>query len=79
MQFVKHSILKCNTDVIIFLCCFSVDASFLCIYLQVCHHCNKNGATAGCENKRCRRSYHYPCAIEANAEAIEERNEGSYK
>ncbi|XP_051762127.1 nascent polypeptide-associated complex subunit alpha, muscle-specific form isoform X2 [Ctenopharyngodon idella] len=45
----------------------------------LCHHCNKNGATAGCENKRCRRSYHYPCAIEANAKAIEDFTEGSYK
>ncbi|XP_048049677.1 uncharacterized protein phf11 isoform X2 [Megalobrama amblycephala] len=45
----------------------------------LCHHCNKNGATAGCENKRCRRSYHYPCAIEAKAETIEDHIEGSYK
>ncbi|ROI57081.1 PHD finger protein 11 [Anabarilius grahami] len=45
----------------------------------LCHHCNKNGATAGCENKRCRRSYHYPCAIEAKAETIEDNDKGSYK
>ncbi|XP_067264876.1 serine-rich adhesin for platelets isoform X1 [Chanodichthys erythropterus] len=45
----------------------------------LCHHCNKNGATAGCENKRCRRSYHYPCAIEAKAETIEDHIEGRYK
>ncbi|XP_042587029.1 uncharacterized protein PB18E9.04c-like isoform X3 [Cyprinus carpio] len=33
----------------------------------LCHYCKKNGATAGCEVKHCKRSYHYPCAIEDRA------------
>ncbi|XP_067300922.1 uncharacterized protein phf11 [Pseudorasbora parva] len=45
----------------------------------ICHHCKKNGATAGCDLKRCMRSYHYPCAIEASARAIEDITKGSYK
>ncbi|XP_039511796.1 uncharacterized protein phf11 isoform X2 [Pimephales promelas] len=44
-----------------------------------CHHCKKRGATAGCDLKRCKHSYHYPCAIEARARAIENYDEGTYK
>ncbi|XP_056611566.1 histone-lysine N-methyltransferase 2A [Triplophysa dalaica] len=44
----------------------------------VCHHCQRRGATAGCEVKSCKRSYHYPCANEANASVIEDLNEGRY-
>ncbi|XDV30410.1 hypothetical protein PO909_033339 [Leuciscus waleckii] len=43
-----------------------------------CHHCKKRGATAGCDVKRCKHSYHYPCAIEARARAIEDNTEGKY-
>ncbi|KAK2904977.1 hypothetical protein Q8A67_006776 [Cirrhinus molitorella] len=43
-----------------------------------CHLCKKIGATAGCDVKRCKRSYHYPCAIEDNARTIEDPSEGSY-
>ncbi|XP_058642542.1 mucin-2 isoform X2 [Onychostoma macrolepis] len=39
----------------------------------LCHHCKKNGATAGCDVKRCKRSYHYPCAIEDRGRALEDR------
>ncbi|XP_016309637.1 uncharacterized protein phf11 isoform X2 [Sinocyclocheilus anshuiensis] len=39
----------------------------------LCHLCKKNGATAGCDVKRCKRSYHYPCAIEDRARALEDR------
>ncbi|KAL1267795.1 hypothetical protein QQF64_033158 [Cirrhinus molitorella] len=37
-----------------------------------CHRCKKNGATAGCDEKRCKRSYHYPCAIEDHARTNED-------
>ncbi|KAK7169142.1 hypothetical protein R3I93_005210 [Phoxinus phoxinus] len=43
-----------------------------------CHHCKKRGATAGCELKRCKHSYHYPCAINARARAIENNPPGRY-
>ncbi|XP_059356770.1 proteoglycan 4, partial [Carassius carassius] len=38
----------------------------------ICHYCKKNGATAGCDVKRCKRSYHFPCAIEDRATINEE-------
>ncbi|XP_073702271.1 uncharacterized protein [Garra rufa] len=37
-----------------------------------CHRCKKNGATAGCDVKRCKRSYHYPCAIKDHARIHED-------
>ncbi|KAM9343628.1 uncharacterized protein phf11 isoform 2-T2 [Pholidichthys leucotaenia] len=43
-----------------------------------CSHCKKRGATAGCENGRCKRSYHYPCAVEAKASPYEEEDKGIY-
>ncbi|XP_026073814.1 uncharacterized protein LOC113053201 isoform X3 [Carassius auratus] len=45
----------------------------------LCYHCKKNGATAGCDLKRCKRSYHYPCAIEARATTDEDLKKGSFK
>ncbi|XP_043105301.1 pleckstrin homology domain-containing family O member 2-like isoform X3 [Puntigrus tetrazona] len=45
----------------------------------VCHYCKRAGATAGCDVKRCKRSYHYPCAIKDRARAAENSNEGSYR
>ncbi|XP_058642546.1 uncharacterized protein LOC131546721 isoform X2 [Onychostoma macrolepis] len=45
----------------------------------LCHHCKQNGATAGCDVKRCKRSYHYPCAIEDRGRALEDSTKGSYK
>ncbi|XP_016298487.1 flocculation protein FLO11-like isoform X3 [Sinocyclocheilus anshuiensis] len=45
----------------------------------LCHHCKKNGATAGCDLKRCKRSYHFPCAIEARATIDEDINKGRFK
>ncbi|XP_060785205.1 uncharacterized protein phf11 isoform X3 [Neoarius graeffei] len=44
-----------------------------------CYKCGLNGATAGCEVKSCRRSYHYPCAIEAHAKSVEDRQIGIFK
>lgn len=31
---------------------------------QVCYHCKKKGASIGCWIRNCRRSFHFPCAIE---------------
>nr|XP_046260069.1 suppressor protein SRP40 isoform X3 [Scatophagus argus] len=44
----------------------------------VCTRCKKKGATAGCEVKRCKRSYHYPCAVQEGAKTIEDEEKGSY-
>ncbi|TRY97075.1 hypothetical protein DNTS_027271 [Danionella cerebrum] len=45
---------------------------------DTCHYCERNGATVGCEVKRCKRSYHYPCSIQDQARAIEDTDAGSY-
>ncbi|KAM3608437.1 uncharacterized protein V6R79_025356 [Siganus canaliculatus] len=44
----------------------------------VCSHCRDKGATVGCEVKRCQKSYHYPCAIEAGAESVEDQEQEKY-
>ncbi|MCJ8732240.1 hypothetical protein PDJAM_G00209060 [Pangasius djambal] len=44
-----------------------------------CSYCKKNGATAGCEVKSCKRSYHYPCAHKANAISEEDQNKGIFR
>ncbi|KTF83095.1 hypothetical protein cypCar_00014689 [Cyprinus carpio] len=46
---------------------------------DLCHHCKKNGATAGCDLKRCKRSYHFPCAMEARATVDEDIDKGRFK
>ncbi|KAM8748700.1 PHD finger protein 11 isoform 2-T2 [Acanthopagrus schlegelii] len=38
----------------------------------ICSRCKKKGATAGCEVKRCKKSYHYPCAILEGAKVFED-------
>uniref|UniRef100_I3JHP2 PHD-type domain-containing protein n=1 Tax=Oreochromis niloticus TaxID=8128 RepID=I3JHP2_ORENI len=43
-----------------------------------CNHCKKKGATAGCEVKRCKKSYHYPCAVKEGATTIEDDDQGRY-
>ncbi|KAL7881328.1 hypothetical protein AOLI_G00081760 [Acnodon oligacanthus] len=43
-----------------------------------CHRCGKKGATAGCEMRRCKRSYHYPCAIQDDARAVEKVSKGFF-
>lgn len=43
-----------------------------------CPKCKKKGATAGCEVKRCKRSYHYPCAVQEGAHTVEDADEGNY-
>ncbi|XP_049903981.1 uncharacterized protein LOC126392577 isoform X1 [Epinephelus moara] len=44
----------------------------------VCKRCTKSGATAGCEVKRCKKSYHYPCAVKDKAIIIEDTKEEKY-
>ncbi|XP_053090286.1 uncharacterized protein phf11 isoform X2 [Pangasianodon hypophthalmus] len=44
-----------------------------------CSYCKKNGATAGCEVKSCKRSYHYPCAHKASAKSEEDQNKGIFR
>ncbi|KAM7407166.1 hypothetical protein PAMA_003074 [Pampus argenteus] len=44
-----------------------------------CFKCKKKGATAGCENSRCKRSYHYPCAVREGAQPVEDADEGKYQ
>ncbi|CAJ1079685.1 uncharacterized protein LOC108901283 [Xyrichtys novacula] len=43
-----------------------------------CSECKRSGATAGCENSRCKKSYHYPCAVKDGAEIFEETDAGKY-
>ncbi|XP_068428503.1 PHD finger protein 6-like isoform X4 [Clinocottus analis] len=44
----------------------------------ICNKCKKKGATAGCENKRCKKSYHYPCAVKDGAKNVEDAEHGKY-
>ncbi|KAF4086761.1 hypothetical protein AMELA_G00088130 [Ameiurus melas] len=43
-----------------------------------CALCKKKGATAGCEVKSCKRSYHYPCAKKARALPEEDQSNGTF-
>ncbi|XP_071329714.1 uncharacterized protein phf11 [Trachinotus anak] len=43
-----------------------------------CNKCKKKGATAGCEVRRCKKSYHYPCAVQEGAKITEEPDNGKY-
>uniref|UniRef100_A0A667Y894 PHD-type domain-containing protein n=1 Tax=Myripristis murdjan TaxID=586833 RepID=A0A667Y894_9TELE len=43
-----------------------------------CDKCKKKGATAGCERRQCKKSFHYPCAIEKGAVVIEDAVKGKY-
>lgn len=47
-------------------------------FLEVCHKCRKRGATAGCEVRRCKKSYHYPCAIQDGAVMVEDADKGMF-
>ena len=49
------------------------------VYLpKICHKCKKRGATAGCEVGRCKKSYHYPCAVSDGAEVFNEGDKGVF-
>ncbi|XP_056279699.1 uncharacterized protein LOC130199881 isoform X2 [Pseudoliparis swirei] len=44
----------------------------------MCNKCKKKGATAGCEVKRCKKSYHYPCAVQDGAHSVEDAAQGEF-
>ncbi|XP_039601811.1 PHD finger protein 6-like isoform X2 [Polypterus senegalus] len=44
-----------------------------------CYSCKKTGATIGCEIKKCKKSYHYPCAKEQKAITIENKVKGTFE
>ncbi|XP_073329223.1 uncharacterized protein phf11 [Pagrus major] len=44
----------------------------------ICSRCKKKGATAGCEVKRCKKSYHYPCAVHEGAEIVDDSEKGCF-
>ncbi|XP_035249086.1 uncharacterized protein phf11 isoform X1 [Anguilla anguilla] len=44
-----------------------------------CARCKRTGATVGCEVKRCKKSYHYPCAVVDDAKNIEDDDNGIFK
>ncbi|KAM4730834.1 uncharacterized protein phf11 isoform 2-T2 [Anableps anableps] len=44
----------------------------------LCSHCKKKGATAGCEVGRCKKTFHYPCAVEGGAKTFEDDQHGKY-
>ncbi|NXN94055.1 PHF11 protein, partial [Rhinopomastus cyanomelas] len=45
----------------------------------VCNFCRKKGATVGCEEKACRRSYHYFCALCDDAAIETDEVNGIYR
>ncbi|XP_041857785.1 serine/threonine-protein kinase pakB isoform X2 [Melanotaenia boesemani] len=44
----------------------------------ICYHCKKKGATVGCEVKRCKKSFHYPCAVDGGDKPFEDKQHGKY-
>ncbi|XP_031149813.1 uncharacterized protein phf11 isoform X2 [Sander lucioperca] len=44
----------------------------------ICNFCKLKGATAGCEVRRCKRSYHYPCAVQDKAKIVEDADRGEF-
>ncbi|KAJ8410062.1 hypothetical protein AAFF_G00211030, partial [Aldrovandia affinis] len=44
-----------------------------------CSQCKRRGATVGCEIRKCKRSFHYQCAMEANAKNVEDVRRGVFK
>ncbi|NXD68488.1 PHF11 protein, partial [Eolophus roseicapillus] len=45
----------------------------------VCNFCHKKGATVGCEERACRRSYHYFCALCDDAATETDEVNGIYR
>ncbi|XP_042350916.1 histone-lysine N-methyltransferase SETD1B [Plectropomus leopardus] len=43
-----------------------------------CNRCQIKGATAGCEVMRCKKSYHYPCAVKDRAKIIEDADKEKF-
>ncbi|XP_033866545.3 uncharacterized protein LOC117406568 isoform X1 [Acipenser ruthenus] len=44
-----------------------------------CFKCKKSGATVGCEVKKCKRSYHFLCALKDNAKKEEDMDRGLFR
>ncbi|KAK1169968.1 hypothetical protein AOXY_G8892 [Acipenser oxyrinchus oxyrinchus] len=44
-----------------------------------CFRCKKSGATVGCEVKKCKRSYHFLCALKDNAKKEEDIDRGLFR
>ncbi|KAK5890133.1 hypothetical protein CesoFtcFv8_013690 [Champsocephalus esox] len=44
----------------------------------ICNKCKTRGATVGCEVGRCKKSYHYPCAVEERAKIVEDVTKEKY-
>lgn len=44
-----------------------------------CFRCKKSGATVGCEVKKCKRSYHFLCALKDNAKKEEDMDRGLFR
>ncbi|XP_034069627.1 actin cytoskeleton-regulatory complex protein PAN1-like isoform X2 [Gymnodraco acuticeps] len=60
---------------------FSVDDVFIEVKRGrqlICNKCKKRGATVGCEVRRCKKSYHYPCAVEERAKIVEDVTKEEY-
>lgn len=49
------------------------------LLLQMCSFCQKKGATVGCEERACRRSYHYFCALCDDAAVEIDQVNGVYR
>lgn len=47
--------------------------------MQVCNFCRKKGATVGCEERACRRSYHFFCALCDDAAVETDEVNGVYR
>ncbi|NXB74312.1 PHF11 protein, partial [Donacobius atricapilla] len=45
----------------------------------VCNFCRKKGATVGCEERACRRSYHFYCALCDDAAVETDEGKGVYR
>ncbi|XP_037542126.1 uncharacterized protein phf11 [Nematolebias whitei] len=43
-----------------------------------CPWCKKRGGTSGCELRRCKKSFHYPCAIEEGARTFQDKKNEKY-
>uniref|UniRef100_A0A3B3SNC7 PHD-type domain-containing protein n=2 Tax=Paramormyrops kingsleyae TaxID=1676925 RepID=A0A3B3SNC7_9TELE len=44
-----------------------------------CYKCKENGATIGCEVQKCKKSYHYLCALDDGAQPIEDIPNGVFR
>ncbi|MEE6472254.1 hypothetical protein FKM82_009547 [Ascaphus truei] len=45
----------------------------------ICYVCKLNGASIGCDEHKCDKSYHYECVKKDNGEYISEETKGIYR